>query len=234
MFRLQMSITAQHLPISVAGDKRDLFDGESGLEEPACALVTKVVKVKVLYFQFSALSPRRSANRPCVVRKYASAMAPCETVLLVYDFPGIISTDVQQRDALIVSIFPARILAIPYEEHLVFAVEIRPLDATDFILAHGRRNREANDAAERNLLPWIRVKCCNEAVELVLRWPSVAFATLSNQAKTRECNPSEAYALRRNDDPMDGCCMGQDRLDVTEIDSKRDGTCASAGALLSD
>ena len=132
---------------------------ESGLEEPACALATKVVKVKVFYFQFSALSPKRSADRPCVVRKYASAMAPCETVLLVNDFPGIISTDVQQRDALIVSIFPARILAIPYKEHLVFAVEIRPLDATDFILAHGRRNREANDAAERNLLPWIRVKC---------------------------------------------------------------------------
>ena len=54
-----MCVTAEHLPVFMAGNQGDLLDGKSGLEEAACALVPEVMKVKVLDIERSAL--RRKA-----------------------------------------------------------------------------------------------------------------------------------------------------------------------------
>jgi hypothetical protein len=75
---------------------------------------------------------------------------------------------------------------MPYEEHLVVAIEIRPFNATEFIQPHGRRNCELNDAAKRNLLPWIRIECRNEPIEFILGWSPVSLVALSDEAEPGE------------------------------------------------
>ena len=42
---LQMCVTTQHLPISVAGDQGHLFDREAGLEKAARAFVPQIMKM---------------------------------------------------------------------------------------------------------------------------------------------------------------------------------------------
>jgi hypothetical protein len=53
----------------------------------------------------------------------------------------------QQWDALIVSIFSSWILSIPYEQHLIVVIDIRPLNSANFILTHSGRYRKTDDAA---------------------------------------------------------------------------------------
>jgi hypothetical protein len=82
------------------------------------------------------------------------------------------------------------------------------------------------------LLPWVCLECRDEPVEFILRWPPVSFVALSNESRQR--NARKVNAFRRNDDPVDGSGVGEDRFDVSEIDSQRYGTCSFARALLSE
>jgi len=60
-FRLQVSVAPQHLPVLVARDQGHLLDGETCLEEAACALVAKVVEVEVFDLQVLAGAAERRA-----------------------------------------------------------------------------------------------------------------------------------------------------------------------------
>jgi len=84
------------------------------------------------------------------------------------------------------------------------------------------------------LLSRIRIKGCNEPVKLNLRWTSVSLVTLSNEAESHKRNASEADALDRNNDAVNGRGMGQNRLDVSKIDSQGNRTRTLVGALLSE
>jgi aspartate/methionine/tyrosine aminotransferase len=50
-----VSVAAQHFPILVPGDERDLFNGKPSLEKAARAFVTQIVKMKVIDLQFPTL-----------------------------------------------------------------------------------------------------------------------------------------------------------------------------------
>jgi len=43
--RLKMSVAAQHFPISISGDQRHLFNGESSFEKSIGAFVAQIVKI---------------------------------------------------------------------------------------------------------------------------------------------------------------------------------------------
>jgi hypothetical protein len=60
---------------------------------------------------------------------------------------------------------------------------------------------------------------------------SVSLLALSNKVESRECNASEAYALGRNNDAVNGRGIGQNRLDVSKINSRRNRTGAIVNAL---
>jgi hypothetical protein len=83
-------------------------------------------------------------------------------------------------------------------------------------------------------LPWIRIECRDEPVELIPRWSPVSFVALSDKAESCERDASEVYVLRRNNDPVNGRGVAQDRLDVSEINSQGNGTGALSCAFLSE
>jgi hypothetical protein len=49
-FWLQVSVAAQHFPILVPSGKGHLFNGESSLEKAASAIMTQIVKMKIVDF----------------------------------------------------------------------------------------------------------------------------------------------------------------------------------------
>ena len=54
-----MSIAAEHFPVLVAGNERDLLNRKARFEEAAGALMPEVMKVQVLDFEIAALAPKR-------------------------------------------------------------------------------------------------------------------------------------------------------------------------------
>jgi hypothetical protein len=144
-----MRVPAEHLPIFVACDERDLLDGKAGFEEAACALVPEVMKVKVFDLELVALAPERCSHGFSIERKDAAAFA-CARSLLLDDRAGVVARDVEQRNALVIPALPARILAIPNEEHLFMRVEVSPFNSADFVLPHRGCDSKADDPSDRN------------------------------------------------------------------------------------
>ena len=68
-FRPDMRVAAQHLPVLVAGDEGNLFDGEARLKEAAFTFVAQVMKMQVFQTYFHAGAPEGRADRPGVVGK---------------------------------------------------------------------------------------------------------------------------------------------------------------------
>lgn len=215
-------------------DKRDLFDGKSSFEKPTRGFVTQIMKVKIIDLQLSTLPTEGRPDGPPIIREYTSSITHGKVLLFLNDCPSVISTNIQQWNGLVVSVLPSRILAVPYQEHLFVAIDIRPLNATDLILSHRCCYCEADNTPKRDLLPWIPFECCNEAVEVILRWPPVSLVALSDETKSRKCDAGEANAFRRSTDPMNGCGVAQDCLNISEINSQSDRTGALSSALLSE
>ena len=80
-----MSIAAKHFPVFMAGDERDLLNRKARFEEAAGGFVPEVVKVKVFYFEFAALTPKRCSNRLSIVGKYP-AKSPADITSLLLDY----------------------------------------------------------------------------------------------------------------------------------------------------
>jgi hypothetical protein len=90
-----MGIAAKHLPVFVAGDKRDLFDRETRFEEAACAFVPEVVKVEVFDFEFAALTPKRRSYGSSVVWENPAATLADTATLLLDDRARVVARDVK-------------------------------------------------------------------------------------------------------------------------------------------
>ena len=194
---LQMRIAAEHFPVFVAGDERDLLNGKAGFEEAACAFMPEVVKVKVFDLEVAALAPERRSNRPSIVRKYPAAAFADTRSLLLNDGAGVVACDVEQRDALVISALPARVLAIPDEEHLFLRVEVCPFNSADFVLPHRGRDSKADDPSDRNFLKGICLESSDQTIQLILRRSSVALIPLPNETKPCERNARQNDGLDR-------------------------------------
>jgi len=89
-----MSIAAEHFPIFMAGDERDLLNRKARFEEAARAFVPEVVKVKVFDFESAALTPKRCSNRLSVVGKYPARSSADKTSLLLDYGAGVVACGV--------------------------------------------------------------------------------------------------------------------------------------------
>ena len=89
-----MRIAAEHLPVFVAGDERDLLNGKARFEEAACAFVPKVMKVKVFDFEVTALAPKRRSDRLSIAGEDPTAAFADTTSLLFDDCTGVVACDI--------------------------------------------------------------------------------------------------------------------------------------------
>ena len=90
-----MRVTAEHFPIFVAGDQRDLLNGKARFEEAACAFVPEVVKVKVLDFEVTALAPKCCIRRTFHCRGISTMPLSADAALLLLDDgAGVVTGDV--------------------------------------------------------------------------------------------------------------------------------------------
>lgn len=124
-----------------------------------------------------------------------------------------------------------RILAIPDEEHLFLQVEIDPFNSADFVLTHRGRDSKSDDPSDRNLLVGICFESSDKAIQLVLRRSPVALVPFSNETKARQRDLRENNGFGREYHAMNRGRVRQDGLDISEINTERDGTCAFARPL---
>ncbi len=73
------------------------------------------------------------------------------------------------------------ILAVAHDHSMETIVNIGPDDGGDLGLAHGRRNRKANDPTDRDYLTRIAFQMRDERVKLGLSRPPVSLPALANQ-----------------------------------------------------
>ena len=183
-----MSVAAQHFPILVAGDKRDLFNGKPNLEKAARAFVTQIVKMKVIDLQFSALTTERCSNRSSVVRKNPAFANIRKPSLLLNDFASVIARYIQQRNSLVVALLLPGILPISNEEHSTVGVEVALFNSSNFVLPHCRRDCETNNTPNWNLLPDIRVQRRDDPVEFILSGTTVTLVPFPDEAEPSKGN----------------------------------------------
>ena len=82
----------------------------------------------------------------------------------------------------------SRVLAISDNHRPCRSIHILPTDTTDFVLAHCRCDGEACDPGNRNRLPWISIEMRKDAVEFVVRWPTISRFRFSDQPQPLERN----------------------------------------------
>ena len=101
-------------------------------------------------------------------------------------------------------------------------IEVIPLDAADLVQAHCRRDREADDAADRNLLKAICLEPSDQTIQLILSRSPVAFVAFTNETKARERDARQRDLLSRECYPVNCGRVRQDCLDITEIKTESD------------
>jgi hypothetical protein len=89
-----MSIAAEHFPVFMAGDERDLLNRKARFEEAARAFVPEVVEVKVFDFEFAGLTPKSCSNRLSIVGKYPALSSADITSLLLDYGAGVVACGV--------------------------------------------------------------------------------------------------------------------------------------------
>jgi hypothetical protein len=117
---------------------------------------------------------------------------------------GVISSDIQQWDALVVSIFSARIFSIAHKQHFLVRVKITALNPTNLLLSHRRCYCESNDSSHRCLLARILIEASHKTVEFCLCRATIALIAFPNKPEPTESNTSEINRLNRNSYAMNG------------------------------
>ena len=218
----------------MAGNEGDLLDGKPSFEEAACALVPEVMKVKVVDVESAALASESRTHRSSVVGENSGAAVAGKSALLLDDGDGIVASCVKQGNALVVPALPSWILTISYEEHLFGGIEVTPLNSTDLVLAHCRRNREADDPSDGNLLKAICFETSNQAIQLILSRPPVTFIPFADERKTGERYARQSNGLGGEYYAVNGGRVRQNGLDITQINTQSDGTRALSRPFFSE
>ncbi len=224
-----MRVPAQHLPILVAGDQRDLFYREPGLKQAACAFMAQVVEMQVLHADLDAGAPEGGSDRSRVVGKYPASCVPEFLGLFRDQRPGIEPRGGEEWDPLVVPGLVARVLPVADHEHPAVDIETAPFDAADFVEPHGRGHRELHDACHRQGQAFVVIEATDEAVQLVRGRAAVPLGAFADEAEPLERDTCQINGFGRNVELVYGCRMGDDHLDHADIDAEGHRT----GALIS-
>ena len=227
-----MRVPAQHFPILVAGDQRDLFDREAGLEQAACALMAQIVEMQVLHADLDAGAPEGRSDRFRVVGKYPASCVPELLGLFGDQRPGIEPRGGEEWDPLVVPGLVARVLPIADHEHPAVDIEIGPCDAADLIEPHRRGHRELHDPCHRQGQAFVVIEATEEAVQLVRGGAAVPLGAFADEAEPLERDTRQINGFGRNVEPVHGCRMGDDHLDHADIDAEGHRTGTLLGAHL--
>jgi hypothetical protein len=100
----------------------------------------------------------------------------------------VIAGYVEQRNSLIIALFLARVFAISNEKHAAGGVKIGPLNSSNFVLPHRRRNRETNNSPNWDLLPDVRVQCRNDPIEFILSGTAVTLVSFPDKTEPSKGN----------------------------------------------
>lgn len=145
-----------------------------------------VVEREVFDFEVDGDAIERHAGRFAIVGKDAAAPIGPVSALFLDQSDGVIARQVDQRDALVVSVLCAWVFSILDQQGLGAWIVVIPSDPADFVLPHSRSDREPQYPAHRNRQPDVRVEIGEEPLELLFRRPAVALLALSNQSKMVE------------------------------------------------
>jgi hypothetical protein len=74
-------------------------------------------------------------------------------------------------------------------------IEVIPLDWANLVLAHCRRDREADDPPDGNLLKAICLETSDQAIQLILGRSPVAFSSLADEKQAGERNARQSNRL---------------------------------------
>lgn len=94
-FRFEVRIAAQHLPIFVAGNSRNLGNREASFEKATCTLMSEVMKMKIFDLQVAALATEGGPYRPAIVWKNSPEPSPGMNALLLDDRAWVIPADIE-------------------------------------------------------------------------------------------------------------------------------------------
>jgi hypothetical protein len=123
--RFEVELTAQHLPILVAGDERDFGNVETGFEEAAGRFVTQVVEMQVDDAEFGARAPECGTQGFAVVGKDLVTVW-CGSTLLVQERDRVVAGSTDQRYTLMVAIFASGVFAIADDGKLADQIDVGP------------------------------------------------------------------------------------------------------------
>ncbi len=113
-------------------------------------------------------------------------------------------------------------------------IEVIPLNSADLVLAHCRRDREADDPPDGNLLKAICLETSGQSIQLILSRPPVAFIPFADESMARERNARQSNGLSREYHAVTGGRVRENGLDITQINTKSDEASALSRPLLSE
>jgi len=178
-----MGVAPQHFPIFVTSNQCHLLDCKPCFKQAARTLVPQIMKVKINDLLLMASSRECRPRRLVHVWKNPFVFVGSNKPLLFDESHSIVTRDREQRYPLIIALFVSRILAVPDREHFCSHVEIAPGHAEDFLLPHGRGDREFYDPAHWNDLALVSVKMREQCSQFLFGRPAVAFVAFADQAK---------------------------------------------------
>ena len=220
-FRADKRVPAQHFPILVAGDQRDLLDGEAGLEQAACAFMAQIVEIQVLHADLDGGAPEGCTDRFRVIGKDPSVGFIQMLGLFSDQRPGIEAGGREKGDPLVVAGLVAWVFSVADHEHSAVDVEIGPFDAANFVEPHGRGHRELRDACHRQGQAFVVIEATEEAVQLVRGRATIPLCALADQAETLERDARQIDGFRRDVQAVHSRRMGDDHLDHADVDPER-------------
>ena len=100
-----------------------------------------------------------------------------------------------------------RVLAVPYEQHPVPAIEVTPFCPADLVLSHRRCHGESYQTPDRDQLTGVCFERSDYLVKLALDRPAIALVALADQPEPVERYPSQLDLFGRCRDAMHGGCM---------------------------
>ena len=143
----KVCVALQHLPVAMSGDESDLLIDRPASNNRLACLMTQIMEVQIFDFQPLARAPKSRAHGPWIHREYSCRATRAE-LLLLKNFPGVKTRDIEQGNLLIVPALVPGVFSIPHDDNSILFINIVPADAADFILPHSCCHGETHHSSK--------------------------------------------------------------------------------------
>ena len=129
---------------------------------------------------------------------------------------------------MVVSRLSARVFAVADDRKTRGKIDVLPEQRANLVLTHRGGHCELDEPPDRNRLSRIAVTIRNDAVEFIVRGPTVALITFADEPQPSQCHAGQHDLLGRNLDAVYCSGVDKDGPNVSYIYADGNGT----GALL--